>query len=561
MTTPSPLEWRVPQRFAAATSESVRGELIDIIGRDLLGPWAGEDEEFAPRAAGPRDRYLVGMLGPRTVPGTGPATEPGQADTETGGDSAGDPELPEVLSPQTLGRIWASSMGLSFAIDPSVTAVAGETSWGSYLRRQSADEDGKAPRVWYREPVRHAVQIRTDTVGDTRIYLSGSDGDPLGVWLSVQVRDHSRLGGPARRIVRVTLVNGQAEDVTPKDVAWLFQTRLTVTAVDGDAAVFEPIGDVTAGGQVPADPEEQHLSLLYRDHLRHAAGHNVAVHADRRPGERSAYRLTTTWLPTHDVPQVSAAASADRLAGLVVSMDDLAELATSGAPAVLVAALAPLASGYRSWLDDQDAVSVPDGLRQAAADALGRARASLTRLEAGITLLAGDPQARRAFAFTNRAMALQRRNTQAAQRRERDAALNYRDALGLVNEQGAAAASWRPFQLAFILVNLPGLTAPSNPDRSGLVDLLFFPTGGGKTEAYLGLTAYTFAVRRLQKTIGTGDDARDGRDGVAVLMRYTLRLLTAQQFQRAAALICAAEVLRRADPGTWGDRRFSIGLW
>ena len=83
---------------------------------------------------------------------------------------------------------------------------------------------------------------------------------------------------------------------------------------------------------------------------------------------------------------------------------------------------------------------------------------------------------------------------------------------------------------------------------------MFFPTGGGKTEAYLGLTAYTFAVRRLQKSIGTGDDARDGRDGVAVLMRYTLRLLTAQQFQRAAALICAAELLRRADPGIWGCR-------
>ena len=79
-------------------------------------------------------------------------------------------------------------------------------------------------------------------------------------------------------------------------------------------------------------------------------------------------------------------------------------------------------------------------LRQAAAGALGRARASLTRLEAGITLLAEDPQARQAFAFTNRAMALQRRNTQAAQRRERDAALNYRDALAVVNEQGPAAA-------------------------------------------------------------------------------------------------------------------------
>ncbi|WP_406674064.1 DISARM system helicase DrmA [Nonomuraea sp. N2-4H] len=98
-------------------------------------------------------------------------------------------------------------------------------------------------------------------------------------------------------------------------------------------------------------------------------------------------------------------------------------------------------------------------------------------------------------------------------------------------------------------------------DRTGLVDLLFFPTGGGKTEAYLGLTAFTLAIRRLQGKIGTGADTRDGSAGVAVLMRYTLRLLTAQQFQRAAALICAAEVLRRQEPETWGAEPFRIGLW
>ena len=113
--------------------------------------------------------------------------------------------------------------------------------------------------------------------------------------------------------------------------------------------------------------------------------------------------------------------------------------------------------------------------------------------------------------------------------------------------------SWRPFQLAFVLLNLPSLVDPAHEERclpdsddgSGLLDLLFFPTGGGKTEAYLGLTAFTFAIRRLQGVVGIGADARDGGAGVAVLMRYTLRLLTAQQFQRAAALVCAAENHRR----------------
>ncbi len=86
----------------------------------------------------------------------------------------------------------------------------------------------------------------------------------------------------------------------------------------------------------------------------------------------------------------------------------------------------------------------------------------------------------------------------------------------------------------------------------------------------MGLTAYTFAIRRLQGVVGEGDDARDGRSGVAVLMRYTLRLLTAQQFQRAAALVCAAEQLRRTAQreqnsggasNPWGAEPFRVGLW
>ena len=94
--------------------------------------------------------------------------------------------------------------------------------------------------------------------------------------------------------------------------------------------------------------------------------------------------------------------------------------------------------------------------------------------------------------------------------------------------------------MAFIFLNIPSLVDPAHSERVGesaLVDLLFFPTGGGKTESYLGLTAFTLAIRRLQGIV-----AGHGGEGVAVIMRYTLRLLTSQQFQRATALICACEV-------------------
>lgn len=114
-------------------------------------------------------------------------------------------------------------------------------------------------------------------------------------------------------------------------------------------------------------------------------------------------------------------------------------------------------------------------------------------------------------------------------------------------------------------MQLGALTDPTSPLRSAAhlaqVELLFFPTGGGKTEAYLGLAAYTFAIRRRQGLVDSTDGPLDGRDGVAVLMRYTLRLLTAQQFQRATALVCAAELARQADEINWGSEPFRIGLW
>lgn len=238
-------------------------------------------------------------------------------------------------------------------------------------------------------------------------------------------------------------------------------------------------------------------------------------------------------------------------------MDALAR----AAPAALRTGLLPLADGYEAWLDERAAGinDLPASLRAPAEAAVFTARQASARVRAGIDLLT-DPGAPRhgealaAFRFANRAMALQRRHTDLVRLREHG--LAYAEAQARIDERGPAAASWRPFQLAFVLLNLPSLTEPTHPERAAdhdaTVDLLFFPTGGGKTEAYLGLTAFTFAIRRLQGALGSGAEARSGAAGTAVLMRYTLRLLTAQQFQRAAALVCAAEVLRQEEPTTWG---------
>jgi len=241
-------------------------------------------------------------------------------------------------------------------------------------------------------------------------------------------------------------------------------------------------------------------------------------------------------------------------------MEALSKLDGPGAATVL----RPLADAYDRWLDRQaDRLgNLSDDQAEAAHTALDSARSIAGRLRIGINLLASDPIATEAFAFANHTMWQQRLHTLVGFARRDDPKLTLSDAETLV--AATPNWSWRPFQIAFVLVNLPSLADPTHAERqldTGTADLLFFPTGGGKTEAYLGLTAFTLAIRRLQGEVS----GHSGEGGVGVLMRYTLRLLTSQQFQRAATLICACEVRRReliaSGDVRWGETPFRIGMW
>lgn len=139
---PDPLD--IAQDFVPATSYEVRDELADLVRRDLLGPWEGEHEQFAPRAMGPRERYLVGMLGPKHAPKSARDEADEVPDTESGVQGDGEAELPEVVTPQNLGRIWASSMGLSCAVHADVDALHVTVSWGRYAKRETEDDRCRA---------------------------------------------------------------------------------------------------------------------------------------------------------------------------------------------------------------------------------------------------------------------------------------------------------------------------------------------------------------------------------------------------------------------------------
>jgi hypothetical protein len=166
-----------------------------------------------------------------------------------------------------------------------------------------------------------------------------------------------------------------------------------------------------------------------------------------------------------------------------------------------------------------------------------------------------DSKALEAFRFANHAMARQRARGIYALKRRRKDDVAFEDVNVRTNR------SWRPFQLAFLLLSIPSLADARHSDRTSpseaFADLLWFPTGGGKTEAYLGVAAFAMAIRRLQGVV----ENLDGGRGLTVIMRYTLRLLTLQQFQRAATLLCAMESIRWADVAKWGPEPFTLGLW
>src|SRR5699024_10617418 len=315
-----------PQECAEATSFQVRDELQHLLERDLLGPWDGPTEELPLRYSGPRERYLVGMLGPRHQPPLSTRDAADQmeeseagADGAASGEDAG--EVTEKSTTQNLGHMWASTMGLSFSVPADTDAVHVRATWGEYGRELVEEDEGKKRNVWVREPKEHEVEVRLAGKPDDKLGLTDPDPDTSCVYLAVSVRE-DRDGLP-RCTVELTLVNNRVPVQPNGDSMWLFQPELSVTALDGAAPVFLPV-DAPLTDTAPAsdDPEELHLRLLYRDLLKYADGRNIAVSAEVAEGARRAHRLVTTWLPHHDVPATTAAVGeGSALASAQLSMD------------------------------------------------------------------------------------------------------------------------------------------------------------------------------------------------------------------------------------------------
>ena len=344
-----------------------------------------------------------------------------------------------------------------------------------------------------------------------------------------------------RLAVSVFLVNRR---VSPKDSRpaidrWIFQPSLVVKFRSSDG-LFLPRELEPA--LTHSDRDRESNRLLFRKRREFAVGHGCAAEWIETEGGERAKEIRSEILPSYELPKVEPRP----LANANFEMEAFARVESTEELRQL---LTPLLQAYASWIavKREEIRTLPKDLEPVASVHLDDCTIALQRMERGVEALMLDAEAFRAFRFANQAMLLQRSQTAWSQQRRRDSAT--------APERPLIQGRWRPFQLAFILLNLHGLIDPSHADRS-LCDLLWFPTGGGKTEAYLGLAAFTMALRRRRSIAGVRTDA-----GLAVLMRYTLRLLTLQQFQRATTLICACEFLRQQQSAIWGRYRFSIGLW
>ena len=501
-------------------SAEIRARLVGALNLDLVGPWAGHAyaKERLPGWERPSNWYLTGFL----VPSDTPADQKVDSDDDDDfdGEVAEDAGLPEESSEERKAArkgYFPSSMGLSFLTSAQSEQLQITVRWGDYAHGPSDSPTNKPINVWQRTP--HAASVEVVLTGnDTTSEIEVPDSNGLRLMVVRRNVDTEQL--PSSTLaVSVFLINRRVP-TEDRDSKYVFQAEIEVQSEQP----FVPRPDPR--GAQSDDWDDRVADLHYADVPEYAAGHGVS--ADWDVIDDRCHVVRTAWIPSAEVEQFETVEIPD----VELSMESLGSLTDGKA---VKDALSQLTKRYRSWaeLQRQGIDEFENEQRETAEQLILAAETAATRIERGIAAIAADDDALDAFRTANRAVA------RALQQRLQ-----------------IETPMWRPFQLAFIILNLPGLIDPRSPDR-GIVDLLFFPTGGGKTEAYLGLAAFAMVLRRLRSRSG---DAKAGA-GVSVIMRYTLRLLTLDQLSRAAGLVCALELEREADTVRYGQWPFETGLW
>jgi len=491
---------------------------------------------------------------------------------------------PEIYKPSTMGISFCAELGTSavllLRLPPTKRFFwqsADSDSFQVNGRYEAVSLPNSNPKkskrkVWRRHPLAEK---------DLLVKVPGSaleDGKPLtfkiqtasSFDLSFEVfpRAYSAEGARTGQwILTVVLKNGftwkdgVSDEVTTSHT--LFQSHFDVTI---EAGSFLPYPQGLVRNAV-MDSDEKSLDLLYATSQTWAVGHGCSACWDAESGHVPG-EIYADSMPAVELPSMTPDIEVDGKP-LVISMRDLFELDDGDSrKAPGWNQLNQLVSGYDRWILELEVRSrhLTSPRRETAEKHIESCKACLRRMKKGLHLLSSDFKVLEAFRLANRAMLLQQIAAKCLDKRKiiYDAAsrsvipvVPFKSPAELLNqrvEEGQMFGTWRAFQIAFLMMSIEGVSLPSSADRE-TVDLIWFPTGGGKTEAYLGVMAYLMFYKRLAE-----DSSAEGH-GTVALMRYTLRMLTTQQFQRASSLICAMEQMRRTDENKLGKTRFSIGLW
>jgi hypothetical protein len=576
--------------------------------KQSYGPWRqqGSGEEILLRDP-PCKRYGVGVLYPMGTP----VEEDSQDRSAAALLDAADPQTGDLASEEIVtgaaqqsieqisqreneaspydfdlsaaNTFRPSSMGISFLADfPEDALLVVEAAGGRY-RKYAIRVQGQERSWWLRSVV--SIQAEFDaaaicTENEARIEPRSIAAENVND-LEIEIELFSRPYPTKRkRLITVCLVNRKEAKSQP-DQYCLFQTFFKVSIVSpGSQRHIYPypgpanvMGEEPALGRLTADLEEQSLALLYRKAKTFAAGHGCAANwestADTWQGqfvkeagippdnetERVGW-VSAESFPWIEIPSITPDLRRGDGSKVEVEMVPLAGLVAGNDG---FAALVEVVSLYEEWIErrSREIPTLDLIYRAAALLHVDQCITSARRMREGLDYLRTNPTAARAFQLANYAILLQQVRSGREPRKVQYDAKTLRFTFSReypdldLSKVRPGLGKWRAFQIAFLLMSLKSTAEGTDPNRE-VVELIWFPTGGGKTEAYFGLAAFAMFMRRLESK----DDA-----GVQVLMRYTLRLLTAQQFQRASGLLCAMEYLRRKNDRELGVREFSVGIW
>lgn len=581
-----------------------RRALIDYIRSQLMGPANGAEESL-PFGDKPHERYLMGAIFPQGS-NTRKMSEEEDSTSIGGADETDNPvSMAYELKPASVGlsfftkatsldiqittaiyeegRCW-SREGLLEDLSPLFEEITRlETSSESISTDlEKIYDESEAEKCWSREAFiegllplvkkRILQRLSTEEISAAlaKIHDKNKEGrcwsrnalpekdSPLIVKLSKQVPSSDTIfdGLAEARSIWREMSGGYLVTVTfinhcKADDKGYFNTSEVLHQVNMRCLPEDrPVEGYPAVNRYSWDSEEEDLALVYNNKKTFGIGHGCAANWPLDNSEAVAW-IETAFIPEYEVPPVTAelphnhplknsdAFSLQYLSDSRVSFSEKIEK------------LDEFADCYGSWINDQvDKLQIPEGLQSASDRIKKRMNFALQRMRKGIKYLASDPTAKHCFELANQAMLMQmihstKQYTEAKAVGTHFVPPDYSDSEW-------SKFRWRPFQLAFQILVIESLANRNSTDRD-LVDLIWFPTGGGKTEAYLAIAAFELFYRRIK--LG------DSGGGTAVIKRYTLRLLTTQQFERAAVLICACESIRQNNTDEFGDESFSLGLW